>query len=191
MIDEKSDSADISKNPETPESEANEVSKSQLKRDALEVRRLTEIIGSMSAEQRGSVPMSDSMRSAFAELDRTGSRGARKRQVGFVTKLLRDSDLTQIVAAVEAEQLRARAHTLAHHRVEEWRDRLLGLNQPESSSEALTLLLAEFPDIDRQKASQLQRNALKEMNQKPDSASKSARQLFRLIRDTIADSEPY
>lgn len=192
MIVENTDPAENQSDGSDAESDQpEEVSKSQHKRDALEIRRLTEIIGGMSAEQRDMIPMPDTIRSAFAELDRTGSRGARKRQVGFVTKLLRVNDLTEIRTAVEGEQLRARAHTLAHHRVEEWRDRLLGLSLPETPKEALTSLLAELPEIDRQQTAQLQRNALKELNLKPDAPSKSARQLFRLIRDAIADSEPY
>jgi len=187
MIAEEFDSAESSENP----GEHDDVSKSQRKRDALEIRRLAEIIGGMSAEQRTTVPMPDTIKSAFAELDRTGSRGARKRQLGYVTKLLRKTDLNQIQTAVEAEQLRARAHTLAHHRVEEWRDRLLGMTPPENSGDALTALVNEFPDIDRQQLAQHQRNALNELKREPEGASKSARQLFRLIRDAIADSEPY
>ncbi|MBX2838083.1 MAG: DUF615 domain-containing protein [Gammaproteobacteria bacterium] len=186
MIAKDGDSAENSEDFD----DLSEVSKSQLKRDALAVRRLTEILGGMSAEQRGAVPLPDPIRIALAELDRTGSRGARKRQIGFVTKLLRKTELGPIEAAVEAEQLRARAHTLAHHRVEQWRDQLLGLAD-DSPNDALTALVNEFPEIDRQLVSQLQRNALTERARNPDAPSKSARQLFRVVRDAIADSEPY
>ncbi len=178
---------------EDPESavdfeENNGPSKSQLKRDALAVRDLGSELAALGDAERARVPLPDDIVSAIVELNRTTRHGARKRQLGWLAKRLRQVDIEPIEAALESFRQRARANTQNLHLVERWRDQLLGLNAELKPQEALTAFLENYPQADRQLLRQLQRNALKEQSQgKPP---RSARLLFKSVRDAIIPNEP-
>jgi ribosome-associated protein len=63
------------------------------------------------------------------------------------------------------------------HHIERWRDRLI--TDPAAVSE----LLSEHPEIDRQRLNQLVRSAAKELQM--DKPPKSARQLFKFLRESL------
>jgi ribosome-associated protein len=78
----------------------------------------------------------------------------------------------------------------ALHTVELWRDRLL------EDPQALTRLLREHPHVDRQKLRQLLKNATNTgsvlQNEPPNPAQKkSARALFRFLRDQLDTNETF
>jgi len=170
-----------------------EPSKSQLKRDAHAVRDLGSELASLGAAERARVPLPDDVVDAIEELNRTTKNGARKRQLGWLAKRLRKIDIQPIEAALEGIRQAARANTQTLHLVEQWRDRLLGVeiegeNQP-NPKQALTEFLHKYPHADRQLLRQLQRAAVKERTE--NKPPKSARLLFKSVRDIvnfIADS---
>lgn len=157
-------------------------SKSQRKRDAHEIRDLGDELAALGESERSRIPLPDDIRIEIDKLIATRAHGARKRQLGFLAKQLRRHDLQPIYAALEAIRQAARSHTLSHHLVEEWRDKLLGLESI-SSTEALTQFLTQYPNADRQRLRQLQRKAITEREaQRPP---KSAREMFRVVRDIV------
>jgi len=163
-----------------------EPSKSQRKREALAMRDLGAALAELGDSQRARIPLPDDVREAVDELNRTPQRSAHKRQLGWLAKRLRQIDAAPIIAALETERQSARSHTQSHHLVEQWRDRLLGLDSQESSGDALTAFLNRYPSADRQQLRQLQRSALAErQNERPPRAS---RQLFKLLRDLVTAS---
>ena len=157
-------------------------SKSQRKRDAHEVRDLGAELAALGASERARVPIPEDILREIAKLNAAKAHGARKRQLGFLAKQLRRHDVQPMLDALEAIRQNARSHTLSHHLMEQWRDKLLGLDEI-SAAEALTQFLAEYPDADRQRLRQLQRKAITE--READRPPASARALFRLVRDTI------
>ena len=179
MVVENSNFADENRPIEEP-------SKSQRKRDADAIRALGMEIAALSNNLRAQIPIPDAIRQSIDLLNRTSQHGARKRQLGFIAKQLRQIDLAATEAALDTLRNKARAHTQRQHIVEGWRDRLLGLADDESSSDALTTFFNHYPSADRQQLRQLQRNGIaeREKNKPP----KSARHLFQVIR-TIIDSE--
>lgn len=161
-------------------------SKSQAKRDAHDIRDLGAALAGLSPAERRRIPLDEDVNAAIDELNRIrpGANGARKRQLGFLAKRLRQVDVEPIQQAVEAIRQTARAAAADLHLVEAWRDRLLGEGPAESPNEALTAFLNEHSAIDRQELRQLQQRALAERKQaKPPAA---ARKLFRLVRDALA-----
>lgn len=169
---------------ENPESsiDPDEISKSQRKRDADAVRGLGEQLAALGPGELATVPLADEVLSAIHELQRIKARGARKRQVGFLAKRLRQHDLEPIEAALEKIRQSARANTQNLHLVEQWRDRLVG-DTEESPKDALTAFLHENVDADRQELRALQRKALEE--RKHDKPPAAARKLFKTIRDIL------
>lgn len=171
-------------NPSATSDQDDEPSKSQAKRDALALRDLGEAIAALGAAERARIPMDDTVRAAVEELNRIRAHGARKRQLGYLAKQLRRVDTSAMEAAIEELRQASRAQAHDHHRVESWRDRLLGDGPAETPAEALTAFLDEHRLVDRQGLRQLQQAAIAERRaQRPPSA---ARKLFRLVREAIA-----
>jgi ribosome-associated protein len=155
-------------------------SKSQRKREALEVRSLAAGLLQLSASQLRRIPLDDDVLAAIREAHRFKSHGARRRQLQYITKLMRRADTADINAALAEIQCEARALTARQHRVEAWRDLLL-----DQGDDALGELLNQHREVDVQYLRQLIRNArLEETAGKPPAA---ARALFRALRDL--DSE--
>ncbi len=166
--------------PDSEITEPEEISKSQRKRDADDVRKLGERLTELPARQLATIPLPDEIRSAVVEHSKIKSNSARKRQLGFLAKHLRNVDIEPIDAALEKIRQTARASTVKLHLAEHWRDRLLGRIEDESARDALTTYLDKFPQADRQQLRHLQSQAIKEQQKnKPPAA---ARELFKVIR---------
>jgi len=163
--------------------ELDEISKSQRKRDADSVRDLGSRVAELGASELATIPLPDDILAAIKELNRLKAHGARKRQLGFLAKKLRQIDIEPIDAALEKIRQTARANTKSLHLIENWRDRLLGDVEGESAKDALTSFLSEFVSADRQQFRHLQRQSLAERKIKKPPAA--ARQLFKAIRDVV------
>ena len=159
-----------------------EPSKSQRRREALELKSLASRLIGLKSPVLAKIPMDEALLSAVGEAQAIRSNVARKRQLQYVAKLLRRSDPAPIIDALEALDKEARGLNSRHHRAEAWRDCLLELGDP-----ALGQLLAERRDADAQGIRQLTRNARKESTQ--GKAPASARRLFRLLRDMDEERE--
>ena len=159
------------------------VSKSQRRRDALELKSLAADLIKLSPARLASVPLDDSLVSAIEEARQFRSHGARKRQLQYVAKLLRRDDPEPIFQALEEFDSAGRQLIARQHRVESWRDCLL-----ESGDQVLGVLLRQRRDADAQAFRQLIRNAQKESARGQPPAA--ARALFRLLRE-LDQTEPW
>ena len=158
------------------------VSKSQRRRDALELKTLAADLIELSPSRLARVPLDDSLTAAIEEARHFRSHGARKRQLQYVAKLLRRVDPDPIFQTLDEFDNAARQLIARQHRVESWRDCLL-----ESGDQTLGVLLRQRRDADAQALRQLIRNAQKESARgKPPAA---ARTLFRILRE-LDETEP-
>lgn len=152
------------------------VSKSQRRRDALEVKSLARRLIDLPAPRLARVPLDDDLREAIEEARQFRSNAARKRQMLYVAKLIRRIDAGDVLAALTGFDEEARHSNARHHRAEAWRDHLLV-----SGDTAIGFLLEKRRDADAQALRQLIRNAQRESKlEKPPAA---ARRLFRLLRE--------
>jgi ribosome-associated protein len=163
------------------EPEYQEPSRSQLRREALDVLKLAQTLAALSDAQLARVPLDDDLRAEVQRTRAVTQQIARKRQSQYLAKQMRkldDSELDAIRAALEHDREYAHRETAALHRVEQWRERLIG-----EGDAALTELLQEFPSADRQHLRQLARNARLEREQnKPLHAF---HELFRALRKLL------
>ena len=158
-------------------------SRSQNRRDALDVLELAETLAGLSAAQLARLPIPDELMPHIRETQRITSYGARKRQTAFLAKQMRNRDDAEIDAirdAMSKDGEAARRETAALHRVEALRDALLGFE----GDAAMTELLAEHPHADRQHLRQLVRNAHEE--RKRNKPPHAFRELFRELKDLLA-----
>lgn len=158
-------------------------SRSQQRREALDVLALAHRLAELSPSQLAKLPVPGALLPHIEDTRRITSHVARKRQMAFLAKQMRREDdeaLDAIRDALDAGGDAARREAATLHRVEAWRDRLLA-----DGDAALAELLDEHPDADRQHLRQLVRNAIDERNRnKPPHAF---RELFRVLRDVLLD----
>lgn len=155
-------------------------SRSQQRREALEVLALAHAISELSEREIGQLPMSSDLCRQALESKRIGAQIAHKRQVQYFAKQLRkhEDELPAIRAALEISRQSALRNTAQLHHAEAWRDRLIA-----AGDAALDSLLDAHPDADRQQLRSLLRRAQAEAaSGKPPAAS---RQLFRLLRELL------
>jgi len=150
-------------------------SKSQRKRDSRSLRTLGETLVELPAGRLDSLPLGEALIEAIALYRRIPSHGARKRQLGFIAKLLRATDPEPIEAALQRFQQQDRQSVAHFHHLEQWRDRLL-----EEGDTAIDELLEQFPAADRQHLRQLVRQARKDQ---AGQKTRGPRALFRYLRE--------
>ena len=164
-------------NESTTESETLEVSKSQRKREAHELLDLAKKLISMPETRLKKLPMDQDLRDEVDFARSIRSRGARKRQLMTVGKILRKRDNDELLDAVNNADQKTRQENARFHQIEAWRNRLI-----EGSDQDLSELLEHSPTANAQTLRQLIRNAKKEAKLgKPPTA---ARKLFTLLRET-------
>jgi ribosome-associated protein len=158
-----------------------EPSRSQLRRDALDIFKLAEALVALNDSELARVPLADELRDEVLRTRAIKSHIAHKRQVQFLAKQLRkldDDEIEAIRRALAQDREKAHRETAAMHRIEVWRDRLL-----DEGDDALGEFVASHPSANRQHLRQLVRNALAERNaNKPPHAF---RELFRELRGLL------
>ncbi|HVF35237.1 MAG TPA: ribosome biogenesis factor YjgA [Candidatus Saccharimonadia bacterium] len=162
---------------ETDSPEYDGPSRSQLRREALDVLALAKALVELTDARLDRVPLSEDLHELVIESRRITANIARKRQMQFLAKHLRraEDELPAIRAAIEQDLGERRSAAAGMHRAEAWRDRLVA-----EGDEALNTLLESHPDADRQRLRQLARRAQDERDaNKPPAA---ARELFRALR---------
>lgn len=163
-------------NESSTENNVQEVSKSQLKREANEMVELAKKLLVMPEATLNGLPLQNDLREEVNFTRGIRSHGARKRQLLTVAKLLRNRDTTQLLEAINSIDQKNRQMNARFHHVEAWRDRLL-----EGDDQDLAELLDNSTGINVQTLRQLIRNAKKEAKlNKPPAA---ARKLFRFLRE--------
>ena len=160
-------------------------SRSQQRREALDVLALAEKLATLSDAQLERLPIPDGLLPHIVETRRMTAHGARKRQTAFLAKQMRREDdeaLDAIRDALDAGGEAAKRETARMHRAEHWRERLLA-----DGDAALGELLDEHPNADRQQLRQLVRNALDERAK--NKAPRAFRELYRALHALLGDGE--
>lgn len=156
-------------------------SRSQNRREALQVLVLSEQLVALTEAQLAKLPIPEDLMPHIRETKRITSHIAHKRQMAFLAKHMRredDETLEKIRDALEVGGDAARREVAAMHRVEAWRDRLLA-----EGDMALAELLDSHPTADGQLLRQLTRNTLEE--RKRNKPPRAYRELFRVLRELM------
>ena len=156
-------------------------SRSQLRREALDVLKLAQALADLSDAQLSHVPIDDDLLAEVRRARGVKQQIAHKRQVQFLAKQLRkltDEELEPIRATLDNDRQQSRLQAAALHHAEQWRDRLIA-----EGDDALTELLKVHAGADRQQIRQLARQSKTEREQnRPPHAQ---RELFRVLRELL------
>jgi ribosome-associated protein len=153
-------------------------SKSQLKRDMIGLQDLGKDLTTLSKKQLEKLPLSETLRAGLDEYNRLpNSHGARRRQLQFIGKLMRDSNHEEIQA--ELDKMRTPDHTQVRRAqlIEQWGERLL-----EGGEDDISAFVTAWPAAQRQALRQLIRNYSKENE---EAARVHRRKLLNYIKEFI------
>lgn len=154
-------------------------SRSQLRREALDVFNLAEALALLSDAQLAHIPLDDSIAEEVRRTRAITQQIARKRQTQFLAKHMRrlePEELDLIRAALEHDRADSRRESAELHRLEAWRARLLT-----EGDGALAEFIARYQNADRQRLRQLVRQAT--LESEAGKPPRAFRELFRVLRD--------
>jgi ribosome-associated protein len=153
-----------------------EISKSQRKRELDELKTLGWKLLDFSDDALRQLLLPEQLLEAIRTAKKISAHGARKRQMQYIGKLMRNIDDAPVRAAIAAREHQQDTNTRSFHQIEELRDLLIA-----EGDSAIPAVLARFPRTDRQHLRKLVRQARKELETgQPPSA---ARALFRYLRE--------
>ncbi len=165
--------------PVAEEEEELPPSKTKIKKQMHELRDLGEELTELGKDQLAQLDIPENLRDAIRAMKSINSFGAKRRQMQYIGKLMRDVDTAPILAKLDAWKGKSQHHIAYMHQLERWRDRLM------DNDSALTELLAAHPEADAQRLRTLIRNAQKEVEAgKPP---KNFREIFQVLRDIIPE----
>jgi ribosome-associated protein len=151
------------------------VSKSEIKRDAEELKRLGMELMELGKNALDKIPLDEDLRAAI-DLAQKIKKEGRRRQVQLIGKMMRSRDMDPIRQALDKLKNRHNQQVALFHKLEALRDRLV-----EEGDDAMSEVLRLYPDADRQQLRVLIRNAQKEKaTNKPP---KSYRLIFSYLRE--------
>jgi len=159
-------------------------SKSQQKRDAEAAQVLGAELAELTTAQLkllcGKLDLPDKLNEALLMCGSIKAREARRRQLQYIGKLMRDIDTAPIQQGLAQVKRGGQVETAQLHLIERWRERLLT-----EGKDAYNELLRRYPHADAAQIQHLIASAAKESVQKQP--PRSSRQLFKYLRELMAD----
>lgn len=151
-------------------------SKSQRKREATALQDLAASLVDLKATLLKKLPLSDTLHQAILAARQLPQGSARKRQVQYIGKLMRQSDCTYLRTALD----QLKGYSIAtRQRQHQLQPLLHGLLKAEA--ENLTTFFHRYPQADRQHLRQLIRNASREKTHYP--TPRSHRLLLKYLQE--------
>lgn len=156
------------------------VSKSEIKRDAEELKKLGSKLVELTQANLDKIQLDETLLDAV-NLARRSRLEAKRRQLQFIGKLLRsatEDEINHIRESLDKIENKHNQQQAMLHKLELLRDELV-----EQGDDALAKLLDEHPDADRQHLRNLIRSAQKEKAQ--NKPSKAYRDIYQYLKALI------
>jgi len=153
-------------------------SKTKRKEAMRALQDLGERLMELPPERLAKVELPDSLREAIREAHRMTKHEAKRRQMQYIGKLMRDVEPAPIEEALAAFDGLSAAENARLHQLERLRERLL------EDEKVLTEIGDAYPGADLQHLRQLRRNAIKEKQE--NRPPKSFRAIFQMLKDLAA-----
>ena len=150
------------------------VSKTRRKQEMHELQALGAALVELPEARLRGLELDERLRQAVLEAKRISSHEARRRQLQYIGRLMREVDPAPIRARLEALEGTSAEATARHKRLEQLRSRLL------ADDAALTDVVGAHPGADAQALRTLIRNARRE--QKEGRPPRAYRELFRALK---------
>jgi len=152
-------------------------SKTRLKAEADAAQEIGRQLVALPKEKLKKLQLEEALMDAIAEAKRITANGAIRRQMQYIGRLMRETDLAPIVEQLQKWDGKHQEENARFHHMERWRMRML------EDVKAIELFIVEFPRTNVQQMRTLIRNAQKE--HAAGKPPKSSRELFKMIRDIM------
>ena len=146
-----------------------------------ELQSLGERLVGLNSEQLAAIALPEDLQDAIERARRITKHEARRRQLQYIGRLMRDVDPEPIREKLRAWDGVSTDATARVHRIERWREELL------ENDGAIGALVRAHPRMDTRRLRALVRNAREERT--AGRPPRAYRELFRALRDIIADSQ--
>ena len=160
-------------------SEEEEISKSQIKREAEALKEVGRQLVALNNKQLAQIPASDTLLEGIKVAHKIATKHeALRRQLQYIGKVLRSEDMEKITAKLDIlnDNNRKRTHAIAHLE-------LLSEQLVELGDHKINDTLETYPQLERQKLRQLVRQVNKEKKlEKPDKAARTTKELFVYLK---------
>lgn len=161
--------------------EAERPSKSQRKRDMAALQSLGESLLELPESTLARIDIPDDLRQALGEAARIRSHEARRRQLQYIGRLMRQLDPERLRAAIDDATGESKQAVALMHRCERLRDRLL------DDEAALADVAAMLPQADLQQLRAAIRAARREHDE--GRPPRQARQLYRWLHEQLSQAQ--
>ena len=140
------------------------------------LQALGEELVALSVQQLEQIPMEEKLHEAVMIARKTKSRGAKRRQMQYIGRLMRDVAPEPIESALKNIRAGDFRKALAFKKVEKWRDEI-----KDGNARVIEEILRACPHAERQRLTQLARNARN--RRQGAEGEKSSKILFRYLRE--------
>ena len=148
-----------------------------------ELQTLGEELVELSSDRVKKIDIPENLREAVSDAQRMPRHDeARRRQMQFIGKLMRDVEVEPIRAALALVRGESASETAKLHRLERLRTDLL------ADEKVLHEITTRYPSVDLQHLRSLRRAALKEQEQ--NKPPRSYRAIFQLLKELEQDNNP-
>jgi ribosome-associated protein len=156
-------------------------SKSSVKRDMLALTDLGRVLCEMPYDKLKRAPLGERLLIEILEFHKCKSFGAKKRQMQFIGKLIREEEHEEIQAWVNGETVEQKLKVLHLHAAEQWRDRLI------IDPNLLSVFIENYPSATQENLNPIIRQAIQErLAKKPP---RNFRHLFQIIYRLIEEKD--
>jgi len=164
--------------PEAHPLQPDENSKSQRKRDMIELQKLGEALVRLNIDQLVKMKLPENLLEAILHAKSVTANEAKRRQLQYIGKIMRNIDVEPIQTALKRLQFSHDKTTHEFHLIEQWRTDLIT-----GGDDQLTTFLSKYPNVDRQQLRQLIRKA--QQDRKNDKNTGAETTLFKYLREII------
>ena len=169
----------MQKELEYDDTEAIEPSKTQRKKDMHALQAIGEQLVELDPKKLAELDLPEILVDAITLARSMQKHGARRRQLQYIGRLMREIDALPIQQKLDSWQQNSKHQTARLHQLERWRDRLL------NDDHALTEFAQQYPQADLQRLRLLIRNTQKE--KAAEKPSKSFRLLFQALQAIVVE----
>lgn len=169
----------MQKQPEDDSEQSLEPSKTKRKKDMHALQEIGEQLVELDPKKLAEFDLPEILSDAILQAKTMHKHGARRRQLQYIGRLMREIDAQPIQQQLDAWQQTSIHQTARLHLLERWRERLL------NDEHALTEFAATYPHADLQRLRLLIRNTHKE--KAAEKPPKSFRLLFQELQQVVSD----
>ena len=155
------------------------ISKTRRKREARNLQDVGAALVALSQEQLGRLALPERLLDAVIACKTITKHEARRRQIQYIGRLMRDVDSAPIAEQLRAIESPSKRDTALLHLAEKWREDFL------ADDEAIARFSREFPEADQDHLRNLVRGAQEE--KRASKPPKKYRELFHAVNDLIQD----